>query len=227
MVLKVYGHPLATNGQRVLIVIEELNVPHELITVDFDKMEHKSPEYLAHQPFGQLPYIEDDGIEIFESRAICRYLALKYGGIGTLIPAQSDLEKTAKFEQAASVELNNFEGPMWQLTWECKYKLFIGLETDVEAAQVHRTRIEGKLDGYEAMLSKTRFLAGDEVTLVDLFHLPHEAFLKDQGFDFVTSESSRWPNVARCVSSICMYRWWKEVTGRPSWQKVITSVKTN
>ncbi|KAI1785319.1 glutathione S-transferase [Ganoderma leucocontextum] len=218
MVLKLHGHPMATSGQRVMIVIEELNVPHEIVTVDFNKKEHKSPEYLAHQPFGQLPYLEDDGIEVFESRAICRYIALKYGGIGTLIPAQSDLEKTAKFEQAASVEQNNFEGPMWQLAWECKYKPYYGQQTDVEAAKAHRTKVEGRLDGYEAMLSKTRFLAGDEITLVDLFHLPHESFLKDQGFDFVTSESSRWPNVAR---------WWKEVAGRPSWKKVKASIKTN
>ena len=76
------------------------------------------------------------------------------------------------------------------------------------------------------MLAKTRFLAGDvsrvimasampdthlrlprqELTLIDLFHLPHGSFLKDQGFDFVTSESSRWPNVARYLSSIAS-RW--------------------
>ena len=122
MVLKLYGHPIATSGQRVLTVLEELNVPHEIVTVHFDKKEHKSPEYLVHQPFGQLPYIEDDGIEVFETRAICRYIALKYGGLGTLIPAQGDLAKTAKFEQAASVELNNWEAPLGLLAWEVRYK---------------------------------------------------------------------------------------------------------
>ena len=122
MVLKIYGHLATPCTQRVLLVVEELNVPYKLVNVDFTKGEHKTPEYLAHQPFGQLPYIEDDGVEVFESRAICRFLALKYGGVGTLLPAQGDLEKTAKFEQAASVELNNFEAPMGLLAWEVKYK---------------------------------------------------------------------------------------------------------
>ena len=44
-------------------------------------------------------------------------------------------------------------------------------------------------------------LPRQELTLVDLFHLPHGSFLKDQGFDFVTSESPRWPNVARYIPS--------------------------
>ena len=39
MVLKLYGHPIATSGQRVLTVLEELNVPHEMVTVHFDKKE--------------------------------------------------------------------------------------------------------------------------------------------------------------------------------------------
>lgn len=122
MVLKIYGHIAALSAQRVLIVAEKLNVPYELITIDFANNEHKTPQYLSHRPFGQLPYIEDDGIEVYESRAICRFIALKYGGLGTLIPEQGDLEKTAKFEQAASVELNNFEVPMYLLLQEVKYK---------------------------------------------------------------------------------------------------------
>lgn len=122
MVLKIHGHPLASCAQRVLTVVEELNVPHELIPVDLSKNEHKTPEFLAHQPFGQMPYIEDDGVEVFESRAICRYIALKYRGLGTLIPALGDLAKTAKFEQAASVELNNWEAPLGLLAWEVRYK---------------------------------------------------------------------------------------------------------
>ena len=122
MVVKLYGHPLATSGHRVQVVCEELNIPYELVTLPIEKNVHKTPEFLAHQPFGQMPYMEDDGFELFETRAICRYLVVKYGGIGTLLPAQSDVEKTAKFEQAASGELNNFEAPVTQLAWEVRYK---------------------------------------------------------------------------------------------------------
>ena len=115
MVLKIYGHLATPCTQRVLLVVEELSIPYELVNVDFTKGEHKTPEYLAHQPFGQLPYIEDDGVEVFESRAICRYLALQKG---KLIPSPTDLKKTAIFEQAVSIEMCNFDPSASGLAFE-------------------------------------------------------------------------------------------------------------
>ena len=109
MVLKLYGNPHSTCTNRVRTVLEELSVPYELVLIDFAKGEHQTPEFVAVQPFGQVPYIDDDGFQLFESRAICRYVALKYGGIGKLMPDPSDVQKTALFEQAASVETSNFD----------------------------------------------------------------------------------------------------------------------
>nr|VWO99679.1 Dual O-methyltransferase/FAD-dependent monooxygenase CTB3 (Cercosporin toxin biosynthesis cluster protein 3) [Includes: O-methyltransferase (EC, FAD-dependent monooxygenase (EC ] [Ganoderma boninense] len=194
MVVKLYGHPLATSGQRIQVILEELSVPYELITLSLKDQQHKTPEYLAHQPFGQLPYMDDDG-------SSCSRRA-------------RDVPKTARFEQAASVELSNFEAPVSQLAWEVRYKPMRGLTTIPEEALAYKTKLEGRIDAYDVMLSKTKFLAGDELTMVDLFHLPHGSFLEEQGFDFVSGESSRWPNVAR---------WWKEISARPSWKKVVGS----
>ncbi|EJF60570.1 glutathione S-transferase [Dichomitus squalens LYAD-421 SS1] len=209
MVLKIHGTPYASCTKRVLTVVEELKIPHELVLVDVENRAHKSPEHLAHQPFGQIPYIEDDGFEIFESRAISRYLALKYGGIGKLIPAQSDVEATAKFEQAASVEAFDFDPLATKIVWEAVFHPGLGLPSDTAAVKAQTALLEGKMDGYEALLSKTKFLAGDEVSLVDLFHLSYGSYLRDAGLDFL--ESPRWPSVAR---------WWKEISSRPSWVKV-------
>ena len=118
MVLKLYGTPRSTCTKRVRTVLEELGVTYELVLVDNANKEHKSPAYLAIQPFGQMPYLDDDGFKLFESRAICRYLALKYGGVGTLIPSPSDVRKTALFEQAASIELTNFDPAAFGLAFE-------------------------------------------------------------------------------------------------------------
>lgn len=49
---------------------------------------------------------EEDGFKVYESRAIARYLVAKYGK-GKLIP--TDLKELALFEQAASIEQNNFD----------------------------------------------------------------------------------------------------------------------
>lgn len=109
MVLTLYGNLGATCTKRVRTVLAELDVPYEFVNVDLAKGEQKAPTYLALQPFGQVPYLDGGGFTLFESRAIARYLALQYGGVGTLIPDPADVQKTARFEQAASVEMSNFE----------------------------------------------------------------------------------------------------------------------
>lgn len=66
--------------------------------------QHKSPEYLKMQPFGKIPVLEDDGLLIYESRAIAKYLASKYGN-GKLCPSPADdAGKFAIFEQVCKGE---------------------------------------------------------------------------------------------------------------------------
>ncbi|KAH9926276.1 glutathione S-transferase C-terminal-like protein [Epithele typhae] len=210
MVLKLYGNPHSTCTNRVQTVLEELSVPYELVAIDFSKGEHKAPEFTAVQPFGQVPYLDDDGFKIFESRAICRYIALKHGGVEKgLIPATSDLQKTALFEQAASIEVSNFDPSASAVTFENVFKPMFGLTTDPEAVKKLTTTLDGKLAAYNVLLGKTKYLAGDEVTLADLFHLPYGAMLKAQSIDFL--ESGKYPNVAR---------WWADLSSRSSWKKV-------
>jgi glutathione S-transferase len=57
MVLKLYGSPVS---RLVAFVLREKEVPFEFVPVDLSKKEHKSPEYLEKQPFGQVPYIVCD-----------------------------------------------------------------------------------------------------------------------------------------------------------------------
>ena len=128
MVLKLYGMALATCTKRVRVVLEELGVPYELVVVDMLKDEHKAATHLVHQPFGQVPYIDDDGFVLFESRAIGRYLVAKYaqGDKKKLMPtAADDLARYALFEQAASVETSDFDVYMNALSWEVIFKRYV------------------------------------------------------------------------------------------------------
>ena len=110
MSIIIYGHPMSSCTKRVALVAKELSVPYELKVVDFLKGEHKAPEFLEKQPFGQVPYIDDDGFILYESRAIGRYIAAKYRDQGNpILPDPADIKATALFEQAASVELSNFD----------------------------------------------------------------------------------------------------------------------
>lgn len=107
MTIKVYGAAMSTCTKRVLTTLKEKGVEYELITINFGAGEHKSEEYRKKQPFGVIPYLDDNGFIVYESRAICRYLEQKYKGQGTeLIP--TDLQAYALFEQGASIETSYF-----------------------------------------------------------------------------------------------------------------------
>jgi glutathione S-transferase len=106
MTIKIYGHAGAICTKRVIITLNELGLSYELVPVNLLAGEHKQEGFLAKQPFGKIPYVEDDGngqgptVGLFESRAICRYLATRYGGENAkLLPSAKDLEAYARFEE--------------------------------------------------------------------------------------------------------------------------------
>jgi len=202
MVLKIYGSPF-TSTRRVALVLKEKEVPYELITVNFAEGEHKSAEFLEKQPFGQVPYIDDDGFILYHSRAICRYIEAKYPKQGTsLIPTEPNAN--AKFEQAASTEIEDFDPSAFGIAVEKLSKPYRGVEPDEALIQQHIEKLNGKLDAYEAILSKQKYLAGDQITMADLFHLAHGVLAKQYSPE---SFSSR-PHVAK---------WFESLEARPSW----------
>lgn len=57
MVLKLYGWTRSVATRRAACILKEKNVPFQFIDIDITKGEHKAADYLAKQPFGQVPYI--------------------------------------------------------------------------------------------------------------------------------------------------------------------------
>lgn len=75
--MKLYFAP-QTRAIRPLIMLEELAVPYEIVLIDFKGGEHKTVEYRKIHPHGQLPALQDGALTMFESAAICAYLADKF-----------------------------------------------------------------------------------------------------------------------------------------------------
>ncbi|KAJ7097165.1 thioredoxin-like protein [Mycena belliarum] len=167
MVLKLVGAGLSTSTLRAALVLVEKKVPF-----DMAKGEHKAPEFVSKQSFGQVPYmIDDDGFVLYESRAICRYIEEKYAGQGTpLVPI--DPKGKALFEQAASIEFANFDPFASKAVFE-NFKPMWGLTPDKAVFDTLIAGLSAKLEVYEIILGKQKYLAGDEITLADLFHLPY------------------------------------------------------
>ena len=129
--MKVFGHPISTCTRKVLMTLAETGQQAELEVVDLFKGEHKQPAHLAHQPFGQVPALQDGDFALYESRAICRYLNEKVNG--PLIPR--DLKDRARMEQWISVETSNFTGPVMKFIYHHVFKREQTAEVLAEAGQ--------------------------------------------------------------------------------------------
>ena len=77
--MKLYHFPLSGHAHRARLFLCLLDVPHELVEVDLGSGAHKTPEFLALNPFGQVPVLDDNGTIISDSNAILVYVATKLG----------------------------------------------------------------------------------------------------------------------------------------------------
>jgi glutathione S-transferase len=78
--MKLYVSSFAPNPRRVTMFIAEKNIAGiELVNIDLQAGEHRSPEFLAKNPMGRVPALElDDGRVLSETRAICTWLEGMY-----------------------------------------------------------------------------------------------------------------------------------------------------
>lgn len=81
------------NAYKVIILLEELELPHTLIPVDITRGEQHSEEFLAIAPSGKIPALVDrnpeqaeDSLSVFESNSMLLYLAEK---TGQFVPSDS------------------------------------------------------------------------------------------------------------------------------------------
>ena len=77
--LTVYGRKNSYNLQKVMWLVAELDLPHEHIEKGGSFGGLDTPEFLAMNPHGRVPVIQDGGTVVWESHAILRFLAAMYG----------------------------------------------------------------------------------------------------------------------------------------------------
>jgi glutathione S-transferase len=87
-----FYHNPQSRGRIVHWMLEEANAPYEIKFVDFEKKEHKAPDFLAINPMGKIPAIVHRGTVVTESAAICAYLADAFPSAG-LAPALDDPQR--------------------------------------------------------------------------------------------------------------------------------------
>ncbi|WNG60956.1 glutathione S-transferase N-terminal domain-containing protein [Archangium violaceum] len=204
--MKVYGHPFSTCTRKVLTTLAEKGHEAQFVMVDLTKGEHKAPQYVARHPFGVIPFFEDDGFTMYESRAIIRYLDAKLPG-EKLTP--SDLPSLGRMEQWLSVEQSYFSPSSMAIIMEVFFKPMMGGgKPDMDKVNKGRDGTAKALDVVDRALMSQAYLAGDRFSLADISWMPYLQYLSATPHGTLITER---PHVKS---------WWQRLSTRPSWKKV-------
>ncbi|CAH0596447.1 unnamed protein product [Chrysodeixis includens] len=161
MVLKLYKMDFSPPVRAVFMVIEALEIPDvEMIDINLFQAEHYKEEYIKINPQHTIPVLIDDDVVICESHAISTYLVDKYGKDDSLYP--KDLKKRAMVDQRLFFDSG--------ILFPCARGA--GEPLIFRGAKGFSPEIISKITaGYvfaERFLSRSPWLAGDQLTLADI-----------------------------------------------------------
>ena len=156
--MKIHHHPLSGHAHRVVLFASLLGLEHELVEVDLQAGAHKKPEFLAISPFGQVPALEDDGVDIADSNAILVYLAKKAGRSDWLPEDALGAARVQRWLSVAAGELAYVPAAARLIT-----VFGAGFNADEVIGRAHA--LLGKLEQH---LADRDWLAADHPTIADV-----------------------------------------------------------
>jgi glutathione S-transferase len=162
--LKVWGRRSSFNVQKVLWLIDELGLPHQHIDAGGKFGGLDAPAFLAMNPHGKVPVIDDDGAVVWESHAILRYLAARHGGARwwPREPAERSLAERWMDWSQTTLQPDFLMGVFWGFYRTPQAQRDEpAIRTKVAACASHFRLLDRVLEG-------RRYLLGDEPTLADI-----------------------------------------------------------
>ena len=162
--LKIWGRKTSVNVQKVMWAVAELGLPHERIDAGGPFGKTDTAEYGAMNPNRLVPVLEDDGLVLWESNAIVRYLAGRYGKAG-LMPA--DFMGAARADQWMDWMLSSLYPDLITTLFQQFVRVTV---TERNAALVEAAAQRGreKLTILDKQLAGRPFILGDTLTMADI-----------------------------------------------------------
>jgi glutathione S-transferase len=163
MSLRIWGRLSSVNVQKVVWCADELGLDYQRIDAGGKFGLNDTPEYLAMNPNGLVPVIDDGGFVLAESNPIVRYLASRHRSVDIW---PEDLRRRAEADRWMEWQSNEFtpatRDAFWQLVRTPAEKRDVAL---VEASRAKSERFAGILDG---LLGSRPYVAGDSFTVADI-----------------------------------------------------------
>ena len=162
MSLRIYGIA-RTRAFRALWMAEELGLAYEHLPIEIGDAGARAPEFLAINPNGRLPFIDDGGFVLFELLAITLYLAKKHS-TGKLYPGT--LEGEAKTWQWTSWALNEVDRGV--NIWSLHAVRLPAAERDAAKRDEALKVLAAPFKVLDAAVAKQNYLLGGDFTVADL-----------------------------------------------------------
>ena len=203
--MKIWGRTTSSNVQKVMWAIGEMGLKCERIDIGGPFGKNREPAYLAMNPNGLVPTLEeDDGFLLWESNAIMRYLAAKH---------QAALEPKDLRERALAHKWMDWQlsvlGPaitpvFWNLVRTPPEK------RDHNAVATGKTKTGDAVKMLDDQLGKTKFLAGDALSYGDI-----PAAVMVRRYRDLVPERPQFANVER---------WYAAIAARPAFDEHVTKI---
>jgi len=163
--ITVYGRATSSNVQAVMWAIGELGLDYERLDYGHVHGGLDDPEFRAINPHGRVPAIRDGDLTMFESCAILRYLAARYGDGGAFWPADPvDRAAVDKWAEWAKSSVGvDFTVPIFWLRVRTAAR-----DRDESALARNIARFESRLDRIEEQLEQHDYVAGPDFSLADI-----------------------------------------------------------
>jgi glutathione S-transferase len=172
MTLKLHYHPFSTYSRRVLIALMEKRISYEPVIVDMVARKHREPAYLALNPYGRVPTLEDNGFVLFESTAILGYLEAVHPH-PPLIPADHRLR--ALIDMHMKLCDLHMTRPAGVIIFPKRF--MPKARWDERAISAAKAEVEKHLGILETQLRGKTYVVGEQFSLADLCYLPFLEFL--------------------------------------------------
>ncbi|MEM8977922.1 MAG: glutathione S-transferase family protein [Pseudomonadota bacterium] len=192
--LTIHGRTTSSNVQAVMWAIAEMGLSHKRLDVGGAFGGNDTPEFLAMNPMGRVPVLQDGDLTLFESQVILRYLGTQHES-GTLWP--QDAQARARTDQW-------MEWAKVNVTPAVIYKVFWQMVRVSKADRDHAKVAEGTAELKPLMaiadrqIAKHGWLAGPEMSMADIS-------FGTQLFRYYTVDFDRadLPNLARYYEKLC------------------------
>src|SRR3989338_6405628 len=162
--LTIYGSDLSAPANKVRFAANAMGIKYEYRRIDLRAGEHLKPEFLAVNPVGKVPVIDDGGFKMFESNAIMRYLADKNNS--PLFP--KDVKERAVVEMWLDFGSMHVGVALSKVIYNRLFAPLRNTLVDENSLNEGLKFLDRFLPVVDAQLAKNRYIAGARLTLADI-----------------------------------------------------------